>query len=64
MDTAMSPGHSSDYADQEDSFLQSPVSFSVVYPTCYALNNKNTFCYFSVIVKGNTTIDPKHPQNN
>ncbi|KAF0771509.1 Sterile alpha motif domain-containing protein 5 [Aphis craccivora] len=24
MDTAMSPGHSSDYADQEDSFLQSP----------------------------------------
>lgn len=60
----MSPGHSSDYADQEDSFLQSPVSFAVVDPQFYALNDKNSFCFFSVIVKGNTTTDPKHPQNN
>lgn len=28
MDTTVSPGHSSDYADQEDSFLQSPVCFA------------------------------------
>lgn len=27
MDTTVSPGHSSDYADQEDSFLQSPVCY-------------------------------------
>jgi len=41
----MSPGHSSDYADQEDSFLQSPVSFDVVDPQFYALNNKNTIFF-------------------
>jgi len=67
MDTAVSPGHSSDYADQDDSFLQSPVSVtSVCSRRLSALSYKNVFCFrfFSVTVKGNTTTDPKPPRNN
>lgn len=67
----VSPGHSSDYADQEDSFLQSPVRRVVAVCFYYRVQNTKickryfffAFCFFSVIVvKG--TIDPKRQRNN
>lgn len=48
MDTAVSPGHSSDYADQEDSFLQSPVRFRLIFFFFFYVYCEYIFCYKNI----------------